>query len=79
MTTTAQQQVRDKLDKAHSELMVHWRQYDAEKQLFDAACFVGDGVIADVQRNKLHAELDHLLDQTAAVITLTRQLMELPG
>lgn len=53
------------------------RQYDATKQLFDAACFARDGQEAQRVRDKLHAILDEVLDNVSSAMTLTRQLMEL--
>lgn len=78
-TSLTREQILEKLRATQVQLIVHARSYEAAKQLFDAACFAGDGKTADMQRMALHDALDAMLDQTAAAMTLTRKLMELPG
>jgi hypothetical protein len=61
------------------QMILSVRRHEAAKQLFDAACFAGEGVEAQKQREAVHATMDELLDLSATAMTLTRQLMELPG
>lgn len=61
------------------QLILTARRHEAAKQLFDAACFAGEGVEAQKQREIVHSTMDELLDLSASAMTLTRQLMELPG
>lgn len=68
--------VLGELRKTQVQMVLHGRQYDATKQLFDAANFAGDGVEAQRLRDELHRILDTVLDNTASAMTLTRQLME---
>lgn len=81
MTTTppTREEVCKQLRDTQVQVVLHSRLYEAAKQLFDAACFAGDGREADRQREKMHACLDSMLDSVAGAMTLTRQLMELPG
>lgn len=78
-TQLTRAEILEKLRSTQVQLIVHARAYEATKQLFDAACFAGDGQMADAQRMALHDALDAMLDQTATAMTLTRKLMELPG
>lgn len=61
------------------QMILSARRHEAAKQLFDAACFAGEGVEAQRQRDLVHSTMDELLDLSATAMTLTRQLMELPG
>lgn len=70
------EQILEKLRATQVQLVVCARTYEAAKQLFDAACFAGDGQLADAQRTALHTALDEMLDQAAGAMTLTRKLME---
>lgn len=78
-TTPGREQVSKQLRDTQVQVVLHNRLFEAAKQLYDAACFAGDGCEADKQREKMHAELDHMLDSVAGAMTLMRQLMELPG
>lgn len=63
------------LQQVQVQMIQHSRNYDGTKQLYDAACFAGDGKTADQYRQQLHATLDGVLDCAAQAMTLTRQLM----
>lgn len=81
MTTTpvTREQITKQLRETQVQVVLHDRLFQGAKQLYDAACFAGDGCEADKQRETMHAALDHMLDSVAGAMTLTRQLMELPG
>lgn len=55
------------------------RKQEGLKQLFDAAAFAGDGQEAQRVREQLMTAFEEMLDLSASAMTLTRQLMELPG
>lgn len=71
-------QINQQLRQTQVDIVLASRLYDAAKSKFDAACFVGDGREAQQHRDELHMTLDKLLDSTAAVMSLTRQLMLTP-
>jgi hypothetical protein len=71
-------QINQQLRQTQVDIVLASRRYDAAKSQFDAACFVGDGEEAQRHRDSLHATLDTMLDSTAAVMSLTRQLMLTP-
>lgn len=51
--------------------------YRSIQQVYDGACFIGNGVQADNARVALHQLLDEMLDNTGTRLSLTRRAYEL--
>lgn len=50
--------------------------YESTMSLYRAACMEGDGVAADAARAQMHAIMDVLLDSSACIVMLSRQMLE---
>ena len=69
-------EIESELRKVHIEVAGVSMQYTAERSIYDAACFTGDGVLADNTRQRLHALTDRQLDLAQSLMVLTRRLVE---
>lgn len=67
--------IRAKLNEASVQMYTASQRYQATHDLYRAACAENNGKQADDLRLQLHALLDILLDCTATMEMLTRQLL----
>lgn len=75
----ARESISSQLRANQVAMILAARRHEGTKALYDAAAFAGDGETTQKYREELHVSLDEMLDLSASAMTLTRQLMELPG